>query len=307
MAADPHLQHVFDLLDNDSPVDVVEIASTLEAAARAGDAKAALLTAYGAGAGYGRSLDWAAAMDWLVVAAERGEASAREQVALLSGEQAPDGDWRELGARIDVAAWTAARPTKIVVEQPRIGIAEGFLDHRLCARLIERARPLLEASLVYDPKSGRPIRDDVRTNTVVSFSLPKLDMPTLLIRQRIANTIGAEVANFERTSVFRYLVGQTFSSHADYISPAFTQEIRLRGQRPLTFLVYLNDAFEGGETHFMSIGQKFRGGVGDAIFFRNVDDAGAPDKATQHAGEPPTRGEKWLLSQFIRDKPQLPG
>ena len=45
----------------------------------------------------------------------------------------------------------------------------------------------------------------------------------------------------------------------------------------------------------------------DALFFYNVDENGAPDPLTEHAGVPPTRGEKWLLSQFIRDRAQLPG
>lgn len=37
--------------------------------------------------------------------------------------------------------------------------------------------------------------------------------------------------------------------------------------------------------------------------FSNTDPAGAPDYATLHAGLPPTTGEKWLLSQWIRSKP----
>jgi hypothetical protein len=186
-------------------------------------------------------------------------------------------------------------------------MVEGFIDASLCAWLIGRARPLQEASLVYDPKTGRPARDDLRSNSAAAFKLVDLDLPLILLRQRIANTLGAPVEHFERTSVFRYQAGQTFADHADYISTAFSAEIRQRGQRPFTFVIYLNDAFEGGETHFLAIDRKIRGGAGDALFWRNVDDSGAPDVSTQHAGAPPTSGEKWLLSQFIRDKPQMPG
>jgi len=42
----------------------------------------------------------------------------------------------------------------------------------------------------------------------------------------------------------------------------------------------------------------------EALVFDNVDAAGAGDMNTLHAGQPVTRGEKWLLSQWIRDKPQ---
>jgi hypothetical protein len=52
---------------------------------------------------------------------------------------------------------------------------------------------------------------------------------------------------------------------------------------------------------------RYRGRKGDAIFFWNVDPSGAPDKRTYHAGLAPTRGEKWLLSQWIRERaPQPP-
>jgi prolyl 4-hydroxylase len=121
--------------------------------------------------------------------------------------------------------------------------------------------------------------------------------------------MGVPVSHLERASVFRYEAGQAFTDHYDFLtpSPQLDEEIRRKGQRPLTFLVYLNDEFDAGETHFIALQKKLRGGQGDALFFYNVDENGAPDPRTQHEGAPPTRGRKWLLSQFIRDKPQLPG
>jgi len=76
------------------------------------------------------------------------------------------------------------------------------------------------------------------------------------------------------------------------------------GQRVATFLVYLNDGYEGGETSFPRLDYRFKGATGDALVFANVEPNGAPDPRTMHAGTPTTRGEKWLLSQWIRDRPQ---
>lgn len=56
------------------------------------------------------------------------------------------------------------------------------------------------------------------------------------------------------------------------------------------------------QTHFPDIGLAYRGQTGDAIFFANVDVAGALDPQTRHGGLAPTLGEKWLLSQWIRDR-----
>jgi hypothetical protein len=283
-------------IEADRAVDIVETYAVIEGAAEAGNAMAARLAGYAAGVGYGRSIDLAAAVAWLRRAAERGDDIAQAQFAFLVPQE-----------ELDIAAWTCARAIRIVHEQPHIGVSDGFIDAALSGWLIERARPLQEAALVYDPQTGHPVGDDLRSNTSGTFKLCDLDLPLILIRHRIANTIGAPIQHFERTSVFRYQTGQTFADHADYISTAFSAEIRQRGQRPFTFLVYLNDDFEGGETHFLGIDKKLRGGVGDALFWRNVDENGAPDECTHHAGLPPTRGEKWLLSQFIRDKPQMPG
>ena len=278
-------------------VDIDAAYATILAAAEAGDARAMLLAASAAGVGYGRAVDLEAAIGWLTAAAERGDADALAQVALLEGD----------ASTIDVGAWIAPRSARVLNEAPRVSISEGFLESHLCGWLIQRGAPLQQRSYVYDPQTGHGERNEARTNSVASFKLTDLDLPLILIRHRIASTIGIPVEHFERTSVFRYLAGQTFADHADYISPSFSAEIRQRGQRPFTFLVYLNDDFDGGETHFLRIDKKFRVGVGDALFWRNLTDRGAPDESTQHAGAPPTRGEKWLLSQFVRDKPQLPG
>ncbi|MGD9981483.1 MAG: 2OG-Fe(II) oxygenase [Hyphomonadaceae bacterium] len=283
------------------------IAEQMQAMANAGHGGAALISATIRGIGYGCEQDWQRALDWLAVAAEGGERGAREQLQMLSGESGED--WRTLACHVDVSAWSAERPTRVVVERPHIGMAEDFLSARECAWLIARASPLQTRALVYHPVSGAAAQDDHRSNTLATFTILTLDLPLLLIRERIANTIGAPLAHFERTSVFRYLPGQEFTSHVDYLSPSpqLNTEISQWGQRPLTFLVYLNDTFDAGETHFLDIDRKLRGRAGEALYFRNVDENGAPDLQTTHAGLPPEGGEKWLLSQFIRSKPQLPG
>lgn len=281
-------------IEADRSVDIAETYRIIEAAAREGDPEALLFEAYAMGVGYGCEVDLTLAFEHIYIADEAGAPDAT-----------PQADMMNLGG--DLAAWIAPRAIEYVHETPRIGVSRGFIDPELCAWLIERARSLQEASFVYDPSTGRPVRDAARTNTAGTFKLSDLNMPLILLRHRIANTLAVAQANFERTSIFRYEVGQAFTDHVDYIGPDFTAEIRERGQRPHTFLVYLNEAFAGGQTNFLAINKKIRGGVGDALFWRNVDEHGAPDPLTQHAGDPPTSGEKWLLSQFIRDKAQMPG
>jgi prolyl 4-hydroxylase len=106
--------------------------------------------------------------------------------------------------------------------------------------------------------------------------------------------------------VLHYSPGERFELHADFLEPStpeLAREIQVRGQRAATFLIYLNEGYEGGETDFPRVGVRYKGARGDALLFSNIDVAGAPDYQTVHAGLPPTTGEKWLLSQWIRTRP----
>lgn len=304
--AEARFAAVVTLLRTPGPVNEAYVAPEVEACAQASVNEAMVLAASIAGAGWGRPQDWSAAFDWLAKAAESGSESARAQLRLLSG--ADGDDWRAMAGRINVAAWCGQRDARVVEPSPWIAMSEDFADAQLCAWLIGRATPLQEASLVYDSVTGQAVQHDVRTNTAATFPLLDIDVPMLLLRERIANTAGVPVSHLESLAVFHYVPGQRFASHVDYLSPTRDRaDIAANGQRIGTFLVYLNDDFDAGETRFIDLGRKLRGKTGEALFFRNVTDDGQPDLRTTHEGVSPTRGEKWLLSIFIRNKPQVFG
>ena len=100
-----------------------------------------------------------------------------------------------------------------------------------------------------------------------------------------------QVDAMEIPYVLDYSVGQEFQPHFD------------GQQRVLTFLVYLNDDYEGGETEFPVLGARWKGRKGEALFFWNVAPDGSLDERMLHAGLPVTRGEKWMLTQWIRGRP----
>jgi prolyl 4-hydroxylase len=68
-------------------------------------------------------------------------------------------------------------------------------------------------------------------------------------------------------------------------------------------VTYLNEDFEAGETSFLKLGVTYKGKPGDALMWANVLPGGEPDANTLHAGMPPTSGRKWILSQWIRNRP----
>jgi len=103
--------------------------------------------------------------------------------------------------------------------------------------------------------------------------------------------------------VLHYAPGEEFKPHFDFLDlaqPGHAAAAASGGQRVVTFLTYLNQGYEGGETVFPALGWAYKGRTGDALFFYNATPDGAPDRRTLHAGSPPVRGEKFVLSQWIR-------
>ncbi|NEX94409.1 2OG-Fe(II) oxygenase, partial [Caulobacter sp. 17J65-9] len=263
--------------------------------------------------GAGRPQDWTQALDWLARAAQGGDAGSRTQLALLSalsGRPAIPGavdPWATARAQISLDAWLNPPPAEVLSQSPHVARIPGFLHPAVCDWLIERVRPRLAPARVYDAEAGGRRTHEMRSNTGAGFGLLDTDLILALVRARAAAAAGVPAAVLEPTNVLHYEVGQTFEPHFDFVDPDvahFADDLRLRGQRTTTLLVYLNDDFEGGETAFPDAGRSFRGAKGDALIFRNVDADGRPDRSSLHAGTPPTRGEKWLLSQWIRDRAQ---
>jgi prolyl 4-hydroxylase len=127
----------------------------------------------------------------------------------------------------------------------------------------------------------------------------------MLLRQRIAATAGLAFGSLESPQILHYAVGQEFKPHVDFLDPnvpGYARDIEKRGQRAATFLIYLNDDYEGGETEFPLLGIRHKARKGEGLLFWNLDETHRPDSRMLHAGLPPARGEKWVLSQWLRDR-----
>lgn len=279
------------------------IATLREATARgAGEASALLSVCAAWGVAQTRNVD--AALDHLTRAAELGWSPALRELQLLARDAGTDP--AALRRKIDVASWRSAPAARVVFEKPRIAVVERFATADECQWLIGRAGSGgLQRAKVYRSSSTAQVAE-TRTNREMSFTIFNADVVVSLIRDRIAAASGAAVTHFEIPKLLHYSPGEQFALHADFIeskTPELARELATRGQRAATFLIYLNDGYEGGATQFPRLDWQYRGGRGDALLFSNVDAADAPDYDTLHAGMPPASGEKWVLSQWIRTRP----
>jgi len=273
------------------------------AAAEQDQPEALALLAVATAGGLAIQPDWVRAFDHLQRAAELGWAPAQEQLRFLSGRDGAD--FAALRACVDIAAWLRPPEAKLEHERPRILTARSVMSAAECVRLIAKTRGRLGRAPVYDAATGGEAVADDRSNTRAELPLLDWDLPHILLQARMSAMLGLPARNFELPNVLHYTPGQEFKLHVDYLDPSLpglADNVAAFGQRIVTLLVYLSDDYDGGETFFPNLNWGFKGGVGDALMFGNVNERGVPETLSTHAGRPPTRGEKWVLSQWVRDR-----
>ena len=312
--AEARLELGLDLLGKArTPAELNHAAELIESAAAAGLAGASEQCALLECVGVGRPINWTKALDRLQQAAEQGSLNAARQLLLFADPESdplpsgspPPGFWSKVRAGIDEKALVAQREVQTAIQQPFVGVIQRFAGAAECRWLIDSARERLGPATVFDQASGALRPDERRTSRAAIFTFDQVDPVIEMIRARISATLGVPLRHFEASQVLHYAPGQEFHPHHDYFDPSFDgfhEEIAARGQRVATLLIYLNDDFTGGETSFPSLGFDYRGEIGDAIAFASVDPGGQPNPLTLHAGLPPLSGEKWIFSQWVRDR-----
>jgi prolyl 4-hydroxylase len=295
------------------PYDIPAGCQWARAAAADGNAEAEHLLAVATAEGLGPRQDWQVALDHLTRSAELGDVRARAELAALAGDWSPSDaadwsastrNWKVLRQAVDVTAWLRSPTPQVVSPSPRIAVIERFASPEICGWLIERARAGLVRAQTIDPKTGRPhYEDTARTNSASPFDVAHMDMVLVMLRARIARLTQLPILGFEDSQVLHYAPGEEFKPHFDFLDTresGHAAAVAAGGQRVLTFLIYLNEGFDGGETAFPQLGWRYKGRTGDALLFFNATPDGAPDRRTLHAGVPTTSGEKYLFSQWVR-------
>lgn len=259
------------------------------------------------------------AVEMLTIAAERGWPPARGQLAVLSTDRAlateietnanarPD-VWRPLAQSIDIEFWTTAADGTTLNDSPLVRSFPDFVSRRHCEWMIGRSEGRLERARVYDAFEGEETTNEIRTNQTAKFDLMDTDLVYTFSQARMAATAGMPLFNLEAPAILSYDPGEQIGEHYDFVDPRtpnYAKELAERGQRIITFLIYLNDEYDGGETEFPKFDLCHRGALGEGMFFVNALPDQSPDLRAVHAGKPTSRGTKWVLSQFIRDRRML--
>ena len=179
-------------------------------------------------------------------------------------------------------------------------VIDSVLSPQECERLMKTADPLFSRSSLVGVNGP----DATRTSETAWIS--KENPMARKILDRACELTGKSFENCEDLQVVRYKPGTYYKAHQDSCcedSQACIDFEDRGGQRVGTLLVYLNDGFEDGETHFPRHGDaKMRAQTGCAIFFRpmGAEDARCHPNAL-HAGLPITSGTKYVCNAWVRE------
>jgi prolyl 4-hydroxylase len=257
------------------PTDLVDAFDRTRRAASSGLEAARFGEIYLTASGIGRTADPTAAFELLKGLAASVTDAARQVAMLLS-----------MGP---------LRVTRTIISRaPRICVFHGLLSQDECDYIRRLADPDLVPAMIY-AASGEGMRDPHRDSDNMVITPLAEDLVIQSFLGRIADVTHTDIAHGEPLHVLRYRPGQQYRPHHD--AHAFTPIPKRRHQ---TAILYLNNDYEGGATTFPELGIEVRGVPGDLLVFDNLTADGEPDLRMLHAGNPVTKGEKWIATRWIR-------
>lgn len=198
-----------------------------------------------------------------------------------------------------------------------------FIDADMCRALIKKADQLFPTLNTYEKNSCKNFKeyldsqrqsghfiDSSRGNRTQIF-FDRSDPLVLPIREKIAELTGLPIEHQTRPLLSVYSEGGSYAYHYDYMD--IPPPIEQGGQRLKSFILYLNDDYEGGLTYFKepklfvipkigkmitfdTVKPEFWKFIGPERFYRN-----GRNSESYHKVIPVRKGKKYTLILWIRE------
>lgn len=184
---------------------------------------------------------------------------------------------------------------------PKIEIFQlrGFAPPALCNQLIEMIEAERRPSTIADDNGDQYFR------TSETCDLRRAALPVIEMERLLADVSGIDPKYGEPLQGQRYEVGQEFKAHTDYFAPDgadFHRYCSVAGQRTWTFMIYLNEGFEGGGTRFKALKKTFQPEAGKLLCWNNRRTDGSVNPVSLHHGMKVRKGLKYVLTKWYREK-----
>jgi len=172
-------------------------------------------------------------------------------------------------------------------EKPRV--LKNVLSEDECKHIQDIASKKLQTSTV---SMTRDIDEKIRKSETAWLKASEDPVVDKLIRKCVSMT-DRPLRNCEDLQVLKYKPGGFYKPHQD----CFKND---KNKRMYTFIIALNDEYEGGETEFPNIKRQYQLEKGDALFFNTLNNYECTTKHALHGGVPVKSGEKWICNLWIR-------
>lgn len=233
-------------------------------------------------------------------------------------ETIKEGEYNSLPYGESGDEFLATIPFQILSWKPRALYFPNFATAEQCQSIIKIAKASLAPSTLALRKGETAENTKgIRTSsgTFISASEDKTGILDL-IEEKIATATMIPKTHGEAFNILRYNIGQKYNSHYDAFNPA--EYGPQKSQRVASFLLYLSNVEEGGETMFpyengsnmddydfrKCTGLKVKPRQGDGLLFYSLFPNGTIDPTSLHGSCAVVKGEKWVATKWIRDQEQ---
>ena len=206
-----------------------------------------------------------------------------------------------------------ARLTSVGVERvsDTVWFADNVLTEKECQDIINASKNSLSRSTVLKGESENDSSLNKGRTSQNAWLLAKdLDINSdafnaLLKIERITESFTDQpIKNQEGLQVLRYSEGEEYQPHHDFFHDNHKEYDRCMmegGQRLWTVYFYLNDVEEGGDTFWPRLDVKISPKIGRVAIWQNIVN-GEVFHPSLHWGKPPTKGEKWGCTKWVRER-----
>lgn len=189
---------------------------------------------------------------------------------------------------------------RIQTSVANINIIEDFLDEATCKYLIS----LIKKNHFSSTITTADTEPDKYFRTSKTCNMPQKDPVVQALEEQMTSYLGIDKVLSETSQGQYYEVGNQFKPHTDWFTRNTDEWAKFaahEGQRTWTFMLYLNNVEEGGETEYTDLGISIKPKQGMGIIWNNMDSTGKDIQATIHWGKPPLKGEKFVITKWFRE------
>jgi prolyl 4-hydroxylase len=190
------------------------------------------------------------------------------------------------------------------IARPTLAVLDNVLGADECDALKRMAVPRLERSAVVGVADGVNTVMDIRTSDGAYFQRAENEL-IRRIDTRATAIMRLPEDHGEGLQVMRYGAGGEYLPHFDYFEPdekGSQPHLATGGQRVSTLIMYLDDVEAGGETIFPRIDFSYVPRKGQALYFEYTAPDGSLDPLSLHGGAPVAKGEKWIVTKWMRER-----